>query len=362
MSLTSSLDQVKQDMQQCVFDYKEGQITIENLKGSNELLLQEIQLLKKRLEEMEASEREAPSPPATPELPVTQEERESHKKAKLAQLMTEFDPSTIISDKETQLQSTLSKLSEMDGSSTVPTDPLEIARQNRQLNESLAQLSEKEISIRELKEKLEAAEGKSAESSSRKRELEERLVALEEEYEQLLDQHIQEEEHHGDEELSQAVAEMKEKLEMQYRTRSEVIQQESEEMRRNLEEKASEMECLRKRVEELELVNSELAVSSSAPAVSLGEDKGDSVVLDEQVDRMRKSMSQQLSEFDTVKKRLVRDLQDRLEKIVDLEYSLSEARNQYKAVADGGKISHLEQALDEARKNVRFCTFLTFLV
>jgi kinesin family protein 5 len=319
------------------------------------MLTQEITVLKRQLLDAQTLERDAPSPPSTPDLPATQEEMESKKKIRLAQMMTEFDPSTISSDKEAQMKVTLSELASLDASSSIPTDPVEIAEQNRQLSESRAKLTEQDQIILDLTEKLAAAQTVSTESSGRKQELEDRLVNLEEEYEQLLDQHIQEEEDNGgDEALAQAIAEMKEKIEMQYRTRSEVLERENEEMRFGLEEKANIAEGLQHTIAELQIANSNLQ-SSSHMNSSFSLDSGEtSIVLDEEVDRMRKNMSQQLSEFDVVKKKLLRDLQDRLEKIVDLEFSLTDARDQYKQASGGGadKIDNLEASLDEARKNV----------
>jgi hypothetical protein len=127
-------------------------------------------------------------------------------------------------------------------------------------------------------------------------------------------------------------------------------------MRFGLEEKTNAAEGLQNTIAELQLANSNLQTSNTQNA-SLSFDGGeDSIVLDEEVDRMRRNMSQQLQEFDVVKKKLLRDLQDRLEKIVDLEFSLSEARDHYTQASGGGadKIAGLEASLDEARKNVSF--------
>ncbi|ORE04774.1 hypothetical protein BCV72DRAFT_10433 [Rhizopus microsporus var. microsporus] len=47
---------------------------------------------------------------------------------------------------------------------------------------------------------------------------------------------------------------------------------------------------------------------------------------------MRKSMAQQLADFEMMKKALMRDLQSRCEKVVELEMSLDETREQYNNV------------------------------
>ncbi|KAG0239175.1 hypothetical protein BGW41_007866 [Actinomortierella wolfii] len=50
------------------------------------------------------------------------------------------------------------------------------------------------------------------------------------------------------------------------------------------------------------------------------------------MERLRKTMAQQLADFDVMKKALMRDLQNRCEKVVELEISLDETREQYNQV------------------------------
>jgi kinesin family protein 5 len=47
---------------------------------------------------------------------------------------------------------------------------------------------------------------------------------------------------------------------------------------------------------------------------------------------MKKTMAQQLADFEMMKKALMRDLQGRCEKVVELEMSLDETREQYNNV------------------------------
>jgi uncharacterized protein Yka (UPF0111/DUF47 family) len=55
---------------------------------------------------------------------------------------------------------------------------------------------------------------------------------------------------------------------------------------------------------------------------------GDAPRKDEELEKMRKTMAQQLGEFDAMKKKLMRDLQNRCEKVVELEIALDETREQ----------------------------------
>lgn len=70
---------------------------------------------------------------------------------------------------------------------------------------------------------------------------------------------------------------------------------------------------------------------------------------------MRKIMTQQLSDFDTTRKKLMRDFQERFERIVQLESSLEESREKYadllSSVNDPNKLSNLESSLEETRNN-----------
>ncbi|KAK9367764.1 P-loop containing nucleoside triphosphate hydrolase protein [Lipomyces kononenkoae] len=60
-------------------------------------------------------------------------------------------------------------------------------------------------------------------------------------------------------------------------------------------------------------------------------------------ERMGKTVTQQLADFDTIKKSLMRDLQNRCERIVELEISLDEMREQYKSVLKTANASKSQQ-------------------
>lgn len=69
---------------------------------------------------------------------------------------------------------------------------------------------------------------------------------------------------------------------------------------------------------------------------------------------MRKSMAQQLADFEVMKKALMRDLQSRCERVVELEMSLDETREHYNNVlkasnnkAQQKKMAFLERNLEQ---------------
>lgn len=72
------------------------------------------------------------------------------------------------------------------------------------------------------------------------------------------------------------------------------------------------------------------------------------------LERMRKTMAQQLADFEMMKKALMRDLQGRCEKVVELEMSLDETREQYNNVLRASnnkgqqkKMAFLERNLEQ---------------
>ncbi|KAF9313045.1 hypothetical protein BG006_004233 [Podila minutissima] len=72
------------------------------------------------------------------------------------------------------------------------------------------------------------------------------------------------------------------------------------------------------------------------------------------MERIRRTMSQQLADFDVMKRALMRDLQNRCEKIVELEMTLDDTREQYNTVlrnsnnkAQQKKMAFLERNLEQ---------------
>ncbi|KAJ3224587.1 hypothetical protein HK099_008196 [Clydaea vesicula] len=326
-ALSTEVNDAKLQLEKALFDFKESSITIDSLKESNNELYKEIENLKKYISELE-SRPEYPTPSASPQ---PQQDKEQKKQERMAQMMAEFDPSNIILDKEQQMRETLSKLASMDDNTQPPTEAADIEQQHRDLHLIRIQLAQSQQHIQELTLKVKEHEEKSHHLAESKLELEEKLIGLESEYEQLLDRTIIEDEQHASVEMSTAIQDIKSKLEAQFNNKREVQEKEIEELHIALDKKEEE--------NALEALN-------NANGTSV-----DGFKKDEEIDKLRKTMAQQLSEFDVMKKKLMRDLQDRCEKIVELELSLDETREQYTSLSsDPERFSKLESSLEETRK------------
>jgi kinesin family protein 5 len=140
---------------------------------------------------------------------------------------------------------------------------------------------------------------------------------------------------------------------MQHAARRDGVQQELYEAKDQLARKSSELKNLVLTVESLRSANEELkrAFAVTAAASEGGKNLAESA---KEMERIRKTMTSQLADFDTMKKSLMRDLQDRCEKVVELEISLDEMKEQYQNVlrntnskAQQRKMQFLERNLDQ---------------
>jgi len=135
--------------------------------------------------------------------------------------------------------------------------------------------------------------------------------------------------------------------------------------------KSNEVRSLNASIDSLKSVNEELKVSFSHIVVgcepsliifqrafavtSAGIEGGKNLAESAQdLERTRKAINVQLAEFDGVKKSLMRDLQNRCEKVVELEIQLDEIKEQYNNVirnsnskAQQKKMAFLERNLEQ---------------
>jgi len=106
-------------------------------------------------------------------------------------------------------------------------------------------------------------------------------------------------------------------------------------------------------IDSLKSVNEELkrAFAATSAGIEGGKNLAESA---QDLERTRKAISVQLAEFDGVKKSLMRDLQNRCEKVVELEIQLDEIKEQYNNVirnsnskAQQKKMAFLERNLEQ---------------
>ncbi|KAJ3092491.1 hypothetical protein HK102_006685 [Quaeritorhiza haematococci] len=349
--LTTTLTDVKVQLEKVSFENKESQIVVDSLKEANGELTKEIENLKKQIVELQSKQ-----PVAGAATAISEEEKKKRKEEKMTQMMAEFDPSGLMADKEKQMRDTLSKLAYMNAETGIPSAPEDIAKQHQELLEAKSVLDQQAEMIQELLLKAKTASDDAAFLSKRKEELEAKLASLEQEYEELLDKTIQEEEQHASVDIVNAIQDLKTKLETQYSAKKEQSEKEMEELRVLMAKKDDELMKVQGQLSETQKSNTELknTVDSLKRTAPNGTAPSDLVKKDEEIEKMRKTMGQQLAEFDAMKKKLMRDLQNRCEKVVELEISLDETREQYNNIlrnsnsrAQQQKMAFLERNLEQ---------------
>ncbi|KAI9481665.1 MAG: kinesin heavy chain [Benjaminiella poitrasii] len=336
-AITSELSQLRLQLQKISYESKENAITVDALKEANAELVSELDELKRKLLDLRQQQHE-----------VVQSEKEKKKAEKMAQIMSGFDvaSSAEMNEKERLIRDALVKL-EMDG---MTVDELMSLKHDLADSRGLVEEQTKRI------ERLLVEKGS---IEKKKTELEARCATLEQEYEELLDKTIAEEEAQvqKNDDIAETISTLKSKLEHQYLAKREIQQREIEELRNELEKKTEDHAKLVAATNDLKAANDRLQTAlSDNPATAKGnkEPAMDISEKEKDLERMRKTMAQQLAEFEMMKKALMRDLQGRCEKVVELEISLDETREQYNNVLRASnnksqqkKMAFLERNLEQ---------------
>lgn len=337
-TISSELNEVKLQLERVNYEHKEAGITMDILKEQNLDLTNEIEELRKSLSQ---TNRDGQSGAAEAEDPNA-EEKQRKKAERMARMMADFNAG-IMSEKEEQIRQSLAKLDKaVEGG--LSQDDISTLRE---------QLLESQTLVREQNERVRQAVEENERLEARKDEMETRLATLEAEYEELLDKTLAEEENGRGSMNEGVVADLRGKLESQYAAKRDAQQAEIADLRKQIELKARETTSLQAANESLKGANDELkrAFNVTTASIEGGRNLADSA---REMERVRKSMASQLSEFDAMKKSLMRDLQNRCEKVVELEISLDESREQYNNVvrtsnskAQQKKMAFLERNLEQ---------------
>ena len=333
-SAVYELNDLKLQLEKVSYENKEGAITVDSLREVNQELSKDLEELKKQLMEMRVAQKD-----------LSDGDKEKKKMEKMAQMMADLDPSGEISAKEAQLRETLFKFESPSGLSAEETIAIrkEIAQQRstiEQHEQTIADLNHENASL-----------------TMKRDGLEMRLTAAELEYEELLDKTIADEEANSSIDVLETISELRNKVEAQYAAKRDQAQQEIEQLKQEVTRRNDDIQKLSINVTELKRGNEELKEQierqSHHSSSGLWEGK-DMTERERDMERIRKTMAQQLADFDVMKKALMRDLQNRCEKVVELEISLDETREQYNNVlrnsnnkAQQKKMAFLERNLEQ---------------
>lgn len=331
-SMSSQLNELRLQVERLDYDNKEGVITVDILKEQNQDARSELEELKRQIGELKSAQKDASA-----------EDKEKRKQEKMAMMMAKFDTQGAFSEKDEQLRQILAKLDNTDSPESLSQEDLISIRR---------QLSEGQSLVRETVDRLRQSQEVNEMVTRRRDELEARVSGLEAEYEELLEKTIHDEET-SNVDVAELMADLKNKLEIQYAAKREAQLSEVSDLKQQLELRSNEVRSLNASIDSLKSVNEELKRAFAVTSVGIegGKNLAESA---QDLERTRKAINVQLAEFDGVKKSLMHDLQNRCEKVVELEIQLDEIKEQYNNVirnsnskAQQKKMAFLERNLEQ---------------
>ncbi|POW16535.1 hypothetical protein PSTT_01314 [Puccinia striiformis] len=337
--MAGDLNELRLQVEKLTYENKEALILGDATREQNNDLSNELEELKKTIVELKATQKS-----------LNDEGKQRKKAEKMAVLMAGFE-STALSEKEDEIRATLQKLDEA-ADIDRPLTNEDIILLKRQITDSQILANESTERAKKSVEEIELL-------SRRKEELENRLTLLEQDYEDLLERASAAVGGGGNstginnpngDDLNELES-IKAKLDAQTVLKREASLLEITDLKQQLDIKAHENRSLIVTIDNLKSANEELkrAFAVTAAGIEGGKDLAESA---KDMERIRKTMANQLSEFDGMKKSLMRDLQNRCEKVIELEISLDETREQYNNVLRNSNSKAQQRKMEFLTRNL----------
>jgi kinesin family protein 5 len=331
--ITSELNEMRMQVEKIQFESKEAQISMDALKEANAELTTELDDVKQQLLDAKMNAKETSA---------AMDEKKRKKAEAMAQMMAGFDlGGEVFSDNERSIRKIIEQLDQLHDMSSageaIAPDAIQDLREK---------LVETQGIVRQAELSLTSRNDEDGAYNKRREALEARCSDLQSSYEQLLEQNLSE----ADKE------ELKSRLADAYSARQEGNVELVEDLKQDLARRAEDNSKLKTEIEGLQ---QRIKSGAIADGVANGING--------------KTVQQQIAEFDNMKKSLMRDLQNRCERVseprtpfvchqtnvlflqvVELEISLDETREQYNNVlrtsnnrAQQKKMMFLERNLEQ---------------
>jgi kinesin family protein 5 len=273
--MTTELNELKMQVEKLNFESKEALITMDGLKEANSELTAELDEVKQHLLDAKMNARETSA---------LLDEKEKRKAEKMAQMMAGFDlGGEVFSDNERSIRKMIEQLDTLHemSSSGEHIAPDELQDLRRKLVETQGIVRQAELSLT-------ARTEEDTVHSQRRETLEARVANLQQSYEELLERNLSEAD----------TEEIKSRLADAYAARQEGNVQLVEDLRQDLLRRVEENQKLKSEVENLQQRIKSGAIANGVANGING-----------------KTVQQQIAEFDNMKKSLMRDLQNRCERV-----------------------------------------------
>ena len=327
--LGGEVNELKMALERVAFEGKEASITMDGLKEANAELTNELDEVKHQLLDARMSAKETSA---------ALDEKERKKSERMAQMMAGFDlGADVATENERKVQRCVDNAQKLyetaAAGGTVAPEPLE---------ELKKLLSQTQSAVRQADLSADRSMDAEEERTKRREELEKRLAAVQADYEQLLTRNLPEAD----------TAEIKARLEETWTESHRTELSSLSELRHNLASKTDENRQLRTQLYETSRRTRTPSLTTQSSGIPNGLPPATPAT--PATPTSGKTLQQQVADFDAIKKSLMRDLQNRCERVVELEISLDEAREQYNQVlrtsnnrAQQKKMALLERNLEQ---------------
>ena len=303
--LGGEVNDLKMRLERIAFEGKEASITMDGLKEANSELTAELDEVKQQLLDAKMSAKETSA---------VLDEKERKKAERMAQMMAGFDiGADVSSENEKKVQRCLDDVQDL-YEAVVAGETIEPGR----LEDLKSTLGQTKSVVRQADLSVDRRMDVEDERMRRREELEDRLVSVQRQYEQLLAGHLP----------GPDVTEIKSRLEKAYTDSQKTELARLTDLRHDLARKTDEMQHLQSQLTKLEHLSKAPPTSPSSLGATAATANGIQPGTPSSPPN-GKSFQQQVADFDAIKKSLMRDLQNRCERVVELEISLDEAREQY---------------------------------
>ncbi|KAJ1921509.1 hypothetical protein H4219_000546 [Mycoemilia scoparia] len=326
--LTSESNQLRIDYEKLQFDHQEAKITIESINETNNEIKKELERVRSELESLKLSSRDDGVTSSK------EKDREQIKIQRMAAMIQGMEGARGLSQQESGMSNLLHALVDAGGDSD---------KQIQVIAELRKKVDEQEATVQTYKQLTMELQSSNAHLLQKRDEVELQYTKLLEEYEEMLEKSIAAEER--SERENETISGFKKMLEQHYTTKINEQSEELNKIRDDVRKKAEEISALnstislvRNEKNELEAKNKKLQSevdskptgdTSLHQSLPEGQTAAEYIAIKErEMQQMRRDMAQRILEYDTMRKSLMRDVQNRCEKIIELEMALDESREQ----------------------------------
>jgi kinesin family protein 5 len=273
--MTTELNEMKMQVEKIHFEGKEAQITMDGLKEANAELTTELDEVKQQLLDAKMNAKETSA---------AMDEKKRKKAEAMAQMMAGFDlGGEVFSDNERSIRNIIEELDQLyevsSAGESIAPDALQKLRERMVETQGIVRQAELSLTARNEEDNV---------HDKRREALEARNAALQQSYEELLEGNLSEAD----------TEELKSKLAAAYAARQDGNIELVDDLKLDLAKKAEENQKFKQEIESLQQRIKSGAIANGVANGING-----------------KTVQQQIAEFDNMKKSLMRDLQNRCERV-----------------------------------------------